>query len=371
MATHTSSIRRGRFRLAVGVLAGLALMGVATACGDDDDTAGTGTDGTETTAAPSETTPGDQAASEGTGDWDAVVEAAKEEGELVVYSAAPPDTNDVIVGGFNEAYPEIEVEVLRINTQELVPRFEAEAAGGAQGADAVLTVAPTYHIDWAEQGLLAPLTGPNVTDAEFSDVVFAEGTTVNPSLNVLGYAYNPAVVTEPIEFEDLVDPRFEGKLGGYDWVATSTLAVNAYIGETFGEEWFEAAAANDPTFYTSTVQMAQDMAAGVIDASWVMVEAAVGDLPIEIAYAERPPAFTYLTAVSASAANPNAAQVWADWSVTMEGQEAWALDGVSVLPDVEGALRDITTVEPMTADWYEDELQSKWLAFFQETFNRQ
>jgi iron(III) transport system substrate-binding protein len=338
---------------------------LAAGCGGDD------SEESSSSAAGEGSASGSSSAPDADAEWEQVVEAAKEEGELVIYSAAPPDDNEEIVEGFTEAYPEIDVEVLRINTQELTPRFEAEARGGAKGADALLTVAPTHQVDWAEEGLLAPLVGPHVTDPQFSDVVFADGTTVIPALNVLGFGYNPAAVNEPPRFEDLATPAFKGKLGGYDWVATSTLAVNAYIGETFGEEWFEGAAENKPRFYTSTVQIAQDMAAGVIDAAWVMVESAVGDLPIELAYPERPPAFTYQASVSANAAHPNAAQLWVDWALTMEGQEAWASDGVSVLPDVEGALRDISTVEPMGVEWYDEELQSKWLSFLQETFDRQ
>lgn len=322
-------------------------------------------------AGSTEPTPGSEPESAAIGDeeWNQLIADAKEEGSLLAYSAVPPDTNALIQAAFNEVYPDIDVEILRITTNELVPRFEAEMEGGAEGPDVLMGVEPTYNTDWAARGLLVPLVGPTI--AAHPEVILDDGMTINPGGNVFGLAWNPAAVDGPITLEDLTDPRFKGRIGGYDWVATSTLGINAYYGELMGEEWFEAIAANEPIFYTSVVQMAQDMAAGVIDATYVMVEPGIADLPLEIAYFDNPPGYTYLASASAAAEHPNAAQLFVDFAMTIEGQEAWAHQGVSALPGVEGAILDTSEVELLTAEWYEPELLDEWRTFLQDTFDRQ
>ena len=83
--------RRGRW---VSVLASLALVVTFVACGGDDDDAAT--------PAPAEG-----------GDWDAVVDAANDEGAVTIYSGQGLDQLNDMATRFEAEYPDINGGVVR------------------------------------------------------------------------------------------------------------------------------------------------------------------------------------------------------------------------------------------------------------------
>ncbi len=51
-------------------------------------------------------------------------------GQIVLYTSEPQENADETVAAFNEQYPEIEVQVFRSGTGELLTRIESEEAAG-------------------------------------------------------------------------------------------------------------------------------------------------------------------------------------------------------------------------------------------------
>jgi iron(III) transport system substrate-binding protein len=350
---HRGSPRTGER----GVLASLltvAVLGLA-ACGS-----GSGDGGTN--AGPT---------SAGTTSWEDVVSAANDEGRLVVYSTEPPDLNAIYVEKFNEDYPDIEVEMVRLTSQELTQRVEAESSAGRADSDVVLALDQAASAVWAERGWTVPLIGPNVTSDEAQPFLSDNGHTINGGSLPIGFAWNPTSGVEPPATpEDLADPRYEGRFAVYNWVGTSALAALVGFEEVYGEGFLESLAANDPKFYDSTVQIAQDIAAGAINASLVMNPTSMLELPIEMKYGETPPAWLKIGMVRANGENPNAAQVFTDWAMTTRGQEAWGYLAGSSLPNIEGTEFDSTSLHLLDASYYDPAFQEEWRAKLSEIFNR-
>ena len=64
-----------------------------------------------------------------------IVEAAKKEGKLVVYSATDSKAAEALIKGFNTLYPALRVEYNDMNSTEVYNRFISEAAAGGATAD--------------------------------------------------------------------------------------------------------------------------------------------------------------------------------------------------------------------------------------------
>ncbi len=70
-------------------------------------------------------------------DWDAIYEAAKQEGTVVIYSSTSRIFDGVAT--FEEKYPGITVEAYNISGVEILEKIEREAEAGIRNADVVMT----------------------------------------------------------------------------------------------------------------------------------------------------------------------------------------------------------------------------------------
>src|SRR5689334_15005799 len=75
-----------------------------------------------------------------------VVEAAKKEGALVLYTANVAEVEQVVINAFNKRFPFIKVELLRAPGGQLITRVKTEAAAGKLRADV---------LDHSDRALLA------------------------------------------------------------------------------------------------------------------------------------------------------------------------------------------------------------------------
>jgi len=78
-------------------------------------------------------------------DWDAIYEAAKKEGKVVIYSGSSRVFK--IAETFKEAYPGIEVEAYDITTPDLILKVKAEQGAGIHNADVVFVGDPPTVIN--------------------------------------------------------------------------------------------------------------------------------------------------------------------------------------------------------------------------------
>lgn len=204
------------------VAAGLALA--LAACGGSP-TAGAGASkGGETAAGPSKA---EQLYEEvgglsGKERRERLVELAKEEGTLDLYTSMTSDVADAVTEAFDDEFG-IDVNLYRAGSETVLQRILQEAGAKYAGNDVVETNATEMFALEKEQ-LLAEYKG------ERRDEVPEAGkfkTWTATRFNLFSPSWNTKLVKpgeEPKTWEDMADPKWDGKLamevGDYDWYLT-------------------------------------------------------------------------------------------------------------------------------------------------------
>ena len=153
-----------------------------------------------------------------------LVEGAKREGEVVIYTSAPADDMKALTDAFERTYG-IRTKVWRASSEKVLQRTLAEARNGRFDVDVVETNGPEMEA-LAREKVLQPVRSPSHADL-VPQAVFAHGAWVGSRLNVFVVAYNTNLVRRdelPKDWRGLRDPRWKGRLGieasDIDWFAT-------------------------------------------------------------------------------------------------------------------------------------------------------
>lgn len=306
--------------------------------------------------------------------WDAVTSAARDEGAVQVYSAGTPKQNDAVKAAFEAAHPNIAVTMVRLASQQLTQRADAEQSGGADnGADVVIhTDIGWFERHSAQPGFFHPLMGPSIRTPALASLVSEGALTVVPSAGVLGFAWNTQSINHRLALPGLVaDPTLRGRIGVYDFGLNDVFALQfKHYEDAYGEQFLRSLAALQPRYYPSTVPMAQALGARQIDVALPMVGTATTDLPVEMAYEQRPLAIPFRAAVAGWAQNPNAAELFTDFLMSPAGQEAWAAGSVSALPNIGSALFNTSQVELADVTAYDRAFYDSYVAKLNAIFGR-
>lgn len=310
------------------------------------------------------------------GDWDAVVAAAEDEGEVLLYSTQHPDNLERLETAFEAAHPEIDLEFVRGTDVEINPRVETEAQTGKGTADVHVTSDAAWAERAAESGdLSTPVVGPAFDDPEYDrDASIMGDSLFLASAAVMSMGWNTDAVPEGLDsVEDLLDPRFTGKVGVVDPSGfASVVDEYRFFESQWGDGDFnERLAELEPRVYPSVLGIAQALSSGEISVTPMvapLVREVEAGAPVDWALPEPAWGVPYAGHVLASSPHPNAAQVLADFIVSAEGQEALSVGTGSVLPGVDSAIAraqdipfpDTSTLTPEKVAAY----QQEWEAMF-------
>ncbi|OZE37667.1 MULTISPECIES: ABC transporter substrate-binding protein [unclassified Rhodococcus (in: high G+C Gram-positive bacteria)] len=334
----------------VAVIATATMVGL-TACGGSSSTA----------SAPVE------------GDWDAVIAAAKEEGSVMLYSSQKPANLDALTAAFEAQYPEIDMEYVRGTDSEINPRVETENRTGAGIADVHMTTDASWIENAAESGRFSTdLIGPDLDAPAFdpADSVINDRFFLS-SAAVFGLGWNTAAVPDGVDApEDLIDPKFQGKIGIVNPTGfASYVDLYKYYSKTFGEDYWNQIAELAPRVYPSALAVAQALTSGEVTVS-PMVQPLVTEVaagaPVDWALPDSPWGTPWYSEVLGASQHPNAAQVLANFMVTAGGQQALNGGYAAVLPDIEGAVAraqdiaspDLAELTPEKVEQYSQEWQT-------------
>jgi iron(III) transport system substrate-binding protein len=322
----------------------------------------------------------DEPAAELADDWDGIVEAAKDEGEVTIYSTHSPDNLEKLKKAFEAEYPGIKLNYVRGTDADILPKVEVENQTGKGEVDVHMTT----DAGWIDRSLgsdySTEIVGPSFENETYdpeNSIIEDKWFLTSATIFVLGWNTEkwPGGLTTP---EDALDPGLKGNLGITNPSGIPTYAdMYRRINVDFGENYNERLAAQEPRIYDSAVAIGQAIASGEIWASpvaatTVLAEKANG-APVEIAVPEKPFGVPWYSHVLSSSPHPNAAQLLADFLVTEEGQAAISADYVPVLPDVEGTgipgadvlAQQVDLADPDTMDQESvNAYQKEWEALF-------
>jgi len=323
-------------------------------------------------------------------DYSKLVDAAKKEGKVVIYSTTDAVAANPLIKDFEALYPGIKVEYSDLNSTELYNRFIAEAAANNGTGDVIWSSAMDLQVKLVADGQALTYASPEIAAlpkwAVWKDAAY--GTTYEP----IAFVYNKRLVPEadvPKDHSDLLKllnakPDFyKGKITAYDPERSGVgfLFCNEDV-KNFPAAWdlFKAFGKVQAKLYTSAGAMMERVTSGEhLIAYGIFGSYALGrskkDPNLGIVL---PTDYTMVTSrvafISKQAKNPNAGKLFLDYLLSRRGQEIVAnkADLYSLRSDVEGeaTLKRVTQLiddkarpVPIGPELLENLDQTKRLAF--------
>ncbi|MFD4351202.1 ABC transporter substrate-binding protein [Nocardia sp. NPDC058518] len=257
-------------------------------------------------------------------EWNALVDAAKSEGGLVVYSSL--SGVEISFEKFEQAYPEIPVTVERAPTSDLITRLDQEGAVNAQGADVTMHSQSGWFDTSNEASRFAALkVGPEQAAAGWEKHLAGQSYPFVFS-NAYIVGYNTKTGRPVKNMSEFLDVAANAKIGIIDGeISTAQSFLYSRWQKEYGDDFLKRLAGLDYTVYSSNVPLAQGLAAGEIDYGIGLAPSTVLDLkgegaPVDyIVPDEATSGVPYHAAVLNNAPHPNAAQLFVNWLMSKDG----------------------------------------------------
>lgn len=276
--------------------------------------------------------------------WSAVVDAAKKEGRLTLYSALSTQENERIAAGFRKAYPDIVIEHLRGPSGEQLTKVEQERASGVDGADVLISTELAWFIERAKEGRLLRPVGPSV--AGWQPKYLQQGSAITIGYQPAVIPYNKNLVpVPPKSYLDLLKPEFRGKIGTTELASTFLIAWYDWVEKNNGPDYLKKLRAQNPRLYVGATPTAQAIASGEVavavfgntSATKAMMDKGA---PVDFVLPQPAMGVEWMMAGLGWSKRSNAAQVFVDYMLSREGQGVWHGRGetASPLPNIPGSL---------------------------------
>ena len=251
---------------------------------------------------------------------------AKKEGGLTLYTSQSPKDTSALVDAFQKKY-ELKVTVWRASGEKVIQRAVTEAHAHRFTPDVFESDAVVLEALYREK-LLQEFYSPAFKDLPAT--AFQPGHFyVADRFNFFTMVFNTHLVKPeeaPKSYQDLLNPRWSGKLGleagDSDWFA----AMVKNMGEVQGLAYFHRLKENKPQMRKGHTLMAELVAAGEIPIAVALYNHAAERLvkagaPIEWRALAPTMGRAGALGVASNVAHPHAALLWVDFSLSKEGQE--------------------------------------------------
>ncbi|MFZ1180657.1 MAG: ABC transporter substrate-binding protein [Herbaspirillum sp.] len=322
-----------------------------------------------------------------------IVEAAKKEGKLVVYSATDSKAAEALIKDFNTLYPALRVEYNDMNSTEVYNRFISEAAAGGATADVLWSSSMDLQLKLAAEGYGLPYKSPESAAipgwANWQNTAY--GTTYEPAAIV----YNKRLVPEAevpashAEFTRLLIARrdkYKNKVTTYDieksGVGFGLMTHDLKLNPQFWD-FARAMGGVAVRVQSSTGTMLERISSGenligynVLGAYALM--RAKKDPSIGVAFTkDYNQVLSRVIFINKSARNVNAAKLWLDYILSRRGQTIIANDaqlfairgdvtGATTSADLDRQLGAAIKPTPVSIELLEYLDQTKRLAFLKQ-----
>jgi iron(III) transport system substrate-binding protein len=285
-----------------------------------------------------------------------LVERARQEGFVVLYTSLAPTESKPLAEAFEKKYG-VRVELWRALSDKVVQRVITEAQGKRHAVDVVETNGPEMEM-LAREKLLAEFHSPHIADLP-PDVIPPHRTWMPDRMNYFVVGYNTAKVQRaeiPATYEGFTDPKWKGRIGleatDAEWMAT----LIKKWGDTKGMDYFRKLSAMKPDVRKGHVLLAELVAAGEVPVGLTMYNSNIESLkrkgaPIDFVPVQPVAARPQGIGVARNAPHPHAALLFADFVLSPEGQRLFESMGrAPASTKVKSALNDFpfTLIEPAT-----------------------
>ncbi|MGH3759310.1 ABC transporter substrate-binding protein [Actinophytocola sp.] len=253
-----------------------------------------------------------------------IQDAAAKEGGLVWYDSSTQEQAAQIMKAFQRKYPFIkEVSHVQLVAGDIATRVVQEDQSGRSTAD-VVSNAAELMTPLDERGLIAPLEADKL--AMPSDLV--AGDLAVTSTTAYGIQYNTKLVAAqdvPKTWDDLLDPKWKGKIGLWSLPAPLVNLVPTWGGDET-QSFVKSLMAQQPQVFQSVFEMTSAISSGQlplgIGVDRLTSIAKAQGAPTDFAAADPLSVSVLYSAVVQGGANPNAARLFISWLDSAEGAKA-------------------------------------------------
>lgn len=302
-----------------------------------------------------------------------LVDGAKKEGPMAIYTSAQSDDMGALVAGFEKKYG-LKTTTWRAGSEKVLQRAVTEARGNRHTVDIIETNGPEME-SMSREKILVAVKSPNLAQI-IPQALRPQGEWVGTRLNVFVQAYNTNLVKKeevPKSWEDLLHPRWKGRLGieaeDQDWLS----GVVAELGEAKGVKLFkDIVTANGMSVRKGHTLLTQLVVSGEIPFALTVYSYKAEQLkdkgaPIQWLSIGTPIARVNGVGMARAAPNPHSAVLFYDYEISEEGQKILAgRDFVPTSSKVESPLGN-TPLRFVDSRLMLDEYE-KWTKLYEEIF---
>ena len=271
-------------------------------------------------------TPSPLATYQGSDRLQRLIDAARREGEVTIYTSTPADDMKVLTDAFERKYG-VKVRIWRASSESVLQRGLSEAQVGRFDVDVFETNGPEMEA-LARERILAPVWSPSFTDL-IPEARFPHRLWVGTRLVIFALAYNTTLVQKadlPSGYAGFADPKWKGKLGieaeDADWFAT----VSEVLGEERARKVFrDIVKTNGVSVRKGHTLLANLVVSGEVPVALTVYNYKAEQLksmgaPIDWIVIAPAIARANGVGVAARAPHPNAALLWYEFEIGIEGQ---------------------------------------------------
>ena len=253
-------------------------------------------------------------------------EAARVEGEVVLYSSLNNEQIVTLIEAFKKKFPAIKPSFYRGTSERVLQRANTEAKAGRFAVDVVTSAG--FQIQLMKESGLTQRYVPAEAAIYDEGLKDADGHWVNVHSLLNSMAYNTHLVkpTEaPKKYEDLLAPRWKGRIGvnlqDPEWYVN----LQRRWGKDKARNFLKALAAQQPAGHDGHNITAQLLAAGefhVVTNTYAHIAARIKTQGGPVQYVFDEPVITYVhpMALAKGAPHPNAGKLLISFILSVEGQ---------------------------------------------------
>jgi iron(III) transport system substrate-binding protein len=260
-----------------------------------------------------------------------LIEAARKEAKVVLYSAMDLPVGEKLGKAFEAQYPGIAVQIERSGSERLFQRIDQEFASGIRACDVVNSADASHFIPWKNNGWLAPFVSEDVAKHFPPQYRDPDGMFATTRIWLSSIAYNTNLVKPddaPKSFADLLDPKWAGKMvKGHPAYSGTIMTTTFQLVRELGWDYLEKLSKQRVMQVQSSTDPPKKLALGeravMADGNeYNVVLLKEAGQPVEPVYpAEGTPTVSGPTGIFLSAPHPNAARLFQAWLHTRETQQ--------------------------------------------------
>ena len=243
---------------------------------------------------------------------------------------------------FEAAFPGMSVTLFgEGSTSDMIARVVAEREAGLQPSGDLFWGSLEHANTAYDEGIVVDWSPPEA-DAYPDDLKGSFYVVTDFTYHGVAWNTNNVSADEaPTSFDDLVDPRWKGRIIAEPRIATqlTALAAHRFASDEEARAYAEGLAANDVTFIPRYPTLVQGLASGEYDVCFNCNAYNTYDLiqegaPIQFMETEAM-ALPDAQMIFVDPLHPYGAMLMARWMISVDGQEAWAAGGKNPAhPDV-------------------------------------